>query len=71
MAQVMIRYSKDGRRTWSSWKLKSLGEVGQYLKRVKVHNLGQFRSLIVQFRISDPVNRDCLGVVGQLSDTNG
>ena len=33
--QVMLRYSNDDGRTWSNEKLKSIGAVGEYGRRVK------------------------------------
>ena len=37
---VMMRYSKDGSHTWSSELWRSLGEIGEYTKRVFWHRLG-------------------------------
>lgn len=39
---VEMRTSRDAGRTWSSWRAKQLGLVGQYRKRVKWNRLGVF-----------------------------
>ena len=38
--QVMMRYSDDGGHTWSSERWMSMGEIGEYAKRVFWHRLG-------------------------------
>lgn len=55
--KVSLRTSKDGGYVWSSWKEKSLGAQGNYRKPVKWTSLGFFGSpsLLVEFRVTDPV----------------
>jgi hypothetical protein len=53
--KVMLRYSDDGGRTWSSELLKDLGAVGKYFTRVRWQKLGKSRDRLYEVSISDPV----------------
>lgn len=53
--QVMMQYSDDGGRTWSSELWRSFGKVGEYKKRVKWNKLGRSRDRVYKMKISDPV----------------
>lgn len=55
--QVMLRFSDDRGRTWSSEYWRSLGRQGEYTTRVVFHRLGQSRGRIYEWAISDPVPR--------------
>ncbi len=55
---VDIRYSKDGGRNWSNWKQRSLGEVGDFLKRIRVRRMGQGIHWVFDVRVTDPVRAD-------------
>lgn len=52
-AFVDIRYSKDGGNNWSHWKRRSLGDVGDFMKRVRVHRLGRGRQWVFDIRVTD------------------
>lgn len=69
--KVFICYSNDGGRTWSNWRERSLGEVGEYEKRVKLNRLGKFRNRIFKVRVSSPIRRDLLGAVGYITGSSG
>lgn len=58
---VQFCYSKDGGNTWSNWRERSLGAVGEYNKRIRLLNLGRARSIVLKIRVSDPVRRDIFG----------
>lgn len=53
--QVMMKYSDDGGRTWSSELWRSLGKVGKYFTRVKWNKLGSSRDRVYMIEITDPV----------------
>lgn len=55
--QVMLRFSDDGGRTWSSEKWRGLGRIGEYKRRAVWHRLGQARDRIYEYAITDPVRR--------------
>ncbi|MFC4728802.1 hypothetical protein [Coralloluteibacterium thermophilus] len=59
-AFVDVRYSKDGGRNWSNWRRRSLGEIGEYAKRVKLLRLGQGRQWVFHVRVSSSMKRDLL-----------
>lgn len=54
--QVMMAMSRDYGQTWGSERTISLGEIGDYDKRVIQRGLGQFRQATVRLRMTDPVN---------------
>lgn len=64
---VRLQYSRDGGRNWSNYKERSLGEVGEYRKRVQFHRLGQHRQAVIRFRVSSPIKATCLGAVAQIT----
>lgn len=69
--KVLMCYSDNGGRTWSNWRERSLGEQGEYQKRVRFNRLGAFRARIWRIRVTSPVRVDFLGGVAQLVKTNG
>lgn len=69
--KVFVCYSDDGGRNWSNWRERSLGEVGEYGKRVRFHGYGRFRNRVFKIRVSSPVQRDLLGGVAVLEPTDG
>jgi hypothetical protein len=53
--QVTMYFSRDG-RTWSDGRKRSVGEVGEYAKRVVWRRNGRFpRMMVLRFDMSDPV----------------
>lgn len=65
--KVTLQVSRDGGRNWGNGKERSLGEVGEYRKRVQFHRLGQHRQFVVKFRVSSPIKATCLGAVSQIT----
>lgn len=60
--QVMLRYSKDGGKTWSQLQQwRSLGLIGEFLKRLRWLRLGVAYQWVFEVTISDPVKRVLLG----------
>lgn len=69
--KVFLCYSDDGGRNWSNWRERSLGETGEYNKRIRFNRLGSFRERIWRIRVSSPVKRDIIAASAQLIRTNG
>jgi hypothetical protein len=69
-ATVMLQYSKDGGYTWNKEISRTLGKVGEYLKRVKWNKLSYARDHVFRIRISDPVYRVLFGAVLELEDSD-
>ena len=69
--KVLVRYSDDGGRNWSNWREKSLGEVGEYKKRVRLWQMGKFVNRVWEIRVSSPTKRDMLGAVAYMEPTQG
>lgn len=61
--QVMMRYSNDGGINWGSWQQRSLGQIGEFAKRVVWHRLGQSRDRVWAVRCTDDVIFDVIGAV--------
>jgi hypothetical protein len=53
--QVMMRYSVDGGRTWSSDLWRSLGAIGEPHVKAQWSNLGMGNDWMFEFSCSDPV----------------
>ena len=53
--QVMLQVSRDNGRTWGNELWRSLGEIGDYAKRVWWTRLGRSRDWLFRLRMSDPV----------------
>ena len=63
--RVMLSYSKDNGRTWSSEQWRSVGTTGQYAYRARWQRLGQARTWLFKVRMSDPVKWVILGMIGK------
>lgn len=60
--QMMLEWSKDGGKTWyTSQPARSMGLLGQYIKRLRWINLGQSRTWIFRLTCTDPVRRYIIG----------
>ena len=68
---VEVAVSKDGGHTWSNWRRRSLGQLGQYEQRVRILRLGRYRQAVMRIRVSSPVKRDLLGAVAAVEATDG
>lgn len=53
--QVMMQWSDDGGKTWSNGHWRGIGAIGEYAYRTIWRRLGNFRSRIFRFIISDPI----------------
>lgn len=53
--QIMLRYSKDGGKTWGPELWRSAGAIGEYSNRARWDRLGQARQLVLEVSVSDPI----------------
>jgi hypothetical protein len=53
---IEVRFSRDAGQTWGNWRAKSLGQQGQYRKRVQWTACGTFGhpGILCEFRMTDP-----------------
>jgi len=72
-APVMsLEWSKDGGVTWLPLQLpRSMGSVGQYIKRLRWVNLGNARTWIFRLTCTDPVRRYIIGTYTDSFKGNG
>ncbi len=55
---VYLQWSKDGGQTWSKLQpTRSIGRVGEYLRRVRWLNIGRGYQFVFRIIITDPVRR--------------
>lgn len=54
-SQMMIRWSKNGGKTWSRPRIMNMGEVGDYMHRAYVKRMGKARTMSFEVSVSDPV----------------
>lgn len=59
--QLMMRFSKDGARTWSNERTLSSGQLGQYRRRAIFRRLGVARDMVIEMAMSDPVKTTWIG----------
>lgn len=59
--QAMLRWSKDGGKTWSSSLWRSFGRIGEYSRRALWNRVGGGRRVVYEVTISDPVRRNITG----------
>lgn len=53
---VEMRFSDDQGRTWTAWRPRSLGLIGEYRTRPRWRNLGSSRrERVIEFRTTSPV----------------
>lgn len=69
--KVQICYSKDGGYTWTNWREYSLGELGEYQRRIRIKRLGRGRQWVFKIRVSSPVKRDLFGAVAYIESAEG
>lgn len=53
--QIMLQYSDDGGRNWSSEIWQTIGKQGAFSNRVVWRQLGRARDRVFRVRVSDPV----------------
>lgn len=62
-AHILMRYSDDGGRSWSNWRIGSLGDVGRTTYRVRWTRLGASRDRVWHFRVTDDVMCNVIAAV--------
>src|SRR5574341_191024 len=53
--QVMLRFSNDGGKTWSSEIWRAAGKIGRYEQRVRWTRLGMGRRRVWEVSVTDPI----------------
>jgi hypothetical protein len=70
MATLDFRYSKDGGRNWSDWRILDMGTTGAFVKRIETRRLGRGQQWVFAVRVTDPVKADILAASLQLEPTD-
>ncbi len=55
---AMLRWSKDGGKTWSNSLWAEFGAIGEYSKRCRWNRVGGGRRVVFEVTITDPVKRN-------------
>lgn len=58
--KVLVAISKDGGHTWGDWRECPLGDLGQYMQRVRFRRFGVGRDFRLKIRVTSPVRADLL-----------
>lgn len=61
--QLMLQYSKNRGRTWSSERWRPFGKIGEYKANPEWNRFGQARHWTFKMRMADPVKFTMLGLV--------
>lgn len=64
--QIVLQWSDDSARTWSSEQVRSFGTLGAYTQRVRWNRLGSFRDRVLRFTVSDPVKFNLFGASAEV-----
>jgi hypothetical protein len=59
--QIVLRYSRDGGKTWSEEMYESIGKIGEYFTQVRFPRLGMGTDWVFELMVSDPVPVTILG----------
>ena len=63
---MLMSYSDDGGRTFTNDREGSMGDVGQYRKRIKWNRLGRFYQRVIRLRGSSAVRRAIITAEAEL-----
>lgn len=66
---MMMQFSDDGGRTWSSEMYTSLGLIGQYNAVAEYRRLGRSRERVYRISVSDPVKFVVLGASIEIEES--
>lgn len=64
--QAMLRYSIDGGETWSNTIRRSIGAIGDTIRRAVWDRLGQGQSFMFEISVSDPVEAVIIAVYADI-----
>jgi hypothetical protein len=59
--QAMLRWSRDGGKTWSNSLWRSFGKMGEYSRRCIWNRVGGGLRVVFEITITDPVKRNVVG----------
>lgn len=64
--KLKLRFSNDGGRTWSDHLIRSIGQIGETMARVRFDKLGVARNRVFEISLSDAVNLTVLGAYAEI-----
>jgi hypothetical protein len=57
---VRVRISRNGGYTFGDWRERDLGEVGDFMKRVRFTQFGKSRQFVIEIAVSSPRKADLI-----------
>lgn len=63
---IMLSWSDDGGRTWSSEHWLPIGKIGEYSRRAIKRRMGKFYTRIIKLAVTDPVGPSLIGTYADL-----
>lgn len=65
--QIMLRYSRDGGRTWSQYQpFRSMGKIGRYMQRLRWQKQGRGLQWVWEVTCADPVKRTIIAAHAEI-----
>lgn len=68
--EAMLRYSIDGGQTWSNTMRRSMGQIGDTVRRAVWDRLGQGFSFMFEISVSDPVEAVVIAIYADIVELN-
>ena len=68
---MVMRLSRDGGKTWGSERTRSIGNLWEYLKRVRWWRCGSGQDIVGEFVVTDPVPFRIIDALVTVRDTQG
>lgn len=69
--RVQMRYSNDGGRTWQEWRIREVGRIGEYDKRVRWNGCGSARDRVWDVQCTDDCAFSIISAKCQEGEGNG
>lgn len=69
--EMLLEVSRDGGNTWGHVRRCRMGNVGQYSRRVRFHNLGYNRLCVLKITYSHPTSLELTACSQRVSPTTG
>lgn len=69
--RVQMRYSNDGGRTWQDWRIREVGRIGEYTKRVRWNGNGSARDRVWDVQCTDDCAFSIISAKCQEGSGNG
>lgn len=70
-SQIIMQYSDDNGKTWSSERWQSIGAQGEYFYKISWLQLGDFYNRMFRFKMTDPIKWVLISLDADMEFENG